>query len=203
MIIAKDYRSLLTPGLAGWRMAGSGGFKLSEAGIESYGGPGLLWFAEQEFGDFVLRVRWRLTNPHDNSGVFIRIPPLTDGVQPAILEGYEIQIDDRGVDPQTEEFDSALHLTGAVYGLSPAKANASGPIGTWNDFEIAAQGPLISVPSTTSRWPNCRTRRGGRAAISRYRPTTTAPWCSSRHWISASCRGLWHKKAAPVTGRLF
>lgn len=145
MIITKDYRSLLTPDLAGWRMAGSGGFKPSEAGIQSYGGPGLLWFAEQEFEDFVLRVRWRLTNPHDNSGVFIRMPPLGEDAQPAIREGYEIQIDDRGVDPKTEQLDSPLHLTGAVYGLAPAKANASGPTGTWNDFEIAAQGPVISV----------------------------------------------------------
>jgi len=145
MIIAKDYRSLLTPDLAGWRMAGSGGFKPSESGMESYGGPGLLWFAEQEFENFVLRVRWRLTNPHDNSGVFIRIPPLDADVQPAIRDGYEVQIDDRGLDPATGLLDSALHLTGAVYGLAPAIANASGPVGTWNDFEIAAQGPAVSV----------------------------------------------------------
>jgi hypothetical protein len=126
-------------------MAGSGGFKPNESGIESHGGPGLLWFAEQEFEDFVLRARWRLTNSHDNSGVFIRSPPLGADVQPATRDGYEVQIDDRGLDPATGLLDSALHLTGAVYGLAPAIANASGPVGTWNEFEIAAQGPAISV----------------------------------------------------------
>lgn len=145
MIVAKECQSLLTPDLSGWRMTGSGGFRPSGEGIESYGGPGILWFSGREFDDFVLRVRWRITHGHDNSGIFIRIPPLTADVQPAVAEGYEVQIDDRGLDPQTEQLNSALHLTGAVYGLAPAKANASGPVGTWNDFEIAAQGPVISV----------------------------------------------------------
>lgn len=161
MIIAKESRSLLTPQLNGWKMVGAGGFRPSEEGIESYGGPGILWYAEQEFEDFVLQVRWRLTNSHDNSGIFIRIPALGTDMQPAIDEGYEIQIDDRGLDPATGQLDSALHLTGAVYGLAPAIANASGPVGTWNDFEIAAQGPAISV--TLNDVPvaqlDCGTRR--------------------------------------------
>jgi hypothetical protein len=77
--------------------------------------------------------------------VFIRIPPLTRDIDAAIREGYEVQIDDRGVDPKTGALDSALHLTGAVYRLAPAIANASGPVGTWNDFEIAATGASIQV----------------------------------------------------------
>ncbi len=160
MIIAKEYKSLLTPELTGWRMAGAGGFRPSGDGVESYGGPGLLWYGEQEFEDFVLRVRWRLTNGHDNSGVFVRIPPLDGDVQPAIREGYEVQIDDRGLDPDTDRLDSPLHLTGAVYGLAPAVANASGPVGTWNDFEIAAQGPTIAV--TLNDVPVAQLERGRR-----------------------------------------
>ena len=162
MIVAKECKSLLTPGLQGWKMAGAGGFRASGEGdgIESYGGPGILWYSEQEFADFVLHVRWRLTNGDDNSGVFIRTPALGSGPQPAIEEGYEIQIDDRGVDPQTGQFDSALHLTGAVYGLAPAIANASGPVGIWNDFEIAAQGPAISV--TLNDVPVAQLDRGTR-----------------------------------------
>jgi hypothetical protein len=145
MTIAQEFRALLTPAMSGWRMAGAGGFRPSDGAVESYGGPGILWYAEQEFEDFVLRVRWRLTNGHDNSGVFIRIPPLTRDIDVAIREGYEVQIDDRGVDPETGALDSALHLTGAVYRLAPAIANASGPVGTWNDFEIAATGASIQV----------------------------------------------------------
>jgi hypothetical protein len=38
-----------------------------------------------------------------------------------------------------------LHRTGAIYGLVPAIANASQPVGIWNEFEIAVQGPTIDV----------------------------------------------------------
>lgn len=168
MSVAQEFTSLLTPAMAGWRMAGDGGFRPSDGGIESYGGPGLLWYAEREFADFVLRVRWRLTNGHDNSGVFIRIPPLERDVAPAAREGYEIQIDDRGVDPVTGTMDSPLHLTGAVYGLAPAIANASGPVGTWNDFEIAATGGSIQVTLNdvpVAQLENGARRRHGHIAL--------------------------------------
>jgi hypothetical protein len=160
MIIAKDYKSLLTPDLSGWRMSGAGGFTAKEDWVESFGGPGILWYTGEEFEDFVLRVRWRLSSGHDNSGVFIRMPPLTLDIQQAIVEGYEIQIDDRGVDPATDALDSPMHRTGAVYGLAPAMANASGPVGTWNDFEIAAQGAAIEV--TLNDVPVARLEQGHR-----------------------------------------
>lgn len=168
MTIAQEFTSLLTPGMAGWRMAGEGGFRPSDGGIESYGGPGLLWYAEREFEDFVLRVRWRLKNGHDNSGVFIRIPPLERDLGPAIREGYEVQIDDRGVDPDAGTLDSRLHLTGAVYRLAPAIANASGPVGMWNDFEIAATGGTIQVTLNdvpVAQLENGTRRRRGHIAL--------------------------------------
>lgn len=145
MIIASPSRGLLTPGLTGWRMCGAGGFNTRDECIESYGGPGILWYAEAEFDDFVLTVRWRVSRGSDNSGIFIRIPPLHGDPTAAIEQGYEIQIDDRGLDPATGRLDSRSHLTGAVYGLAAAQANASGPVGTWNEFEIAAKGPAITV----------------------------------------------------------
>jgi hypothetical protein len=49
---------------AGWRMAGSGGFRRIPDGlVESYGGPGLFWYAHEMFEDFVLSVAWRITHP--------------------------------------------------------------------------------------------------------------------------------------------
>ncbi|MCA6119190.1 DUF1080 domain-containing protein [Bradyrhizobium sp. WSM 1738] len=132
----------LTP----WRMAGPGGFRLcSEGTIESYGGPGLFWYADRTFQDFLLLVEWRITRAEDNSGVFVRAPPLTDSPQPAIERGYEIQIDDRGLDPVTNVTGSALHVTGAIYQLAPAVRRASLPAGQWNEFEISVRGPTISV----------------------------------------------------------
>lgn len=131
--------------LSNWRMAGAGGFKLLGDVIESYGGSGILWYEPATFGDFVLRIEWRVQSEEDNSGVFVRIPPLGDGVQRAIDEGYEIQIDERGLDPGTGRFGSALHATGAVYGLAPATTRASRAIGAWNVFEITLRGLDISV----------------------------------------------------------
>lgn len=51
--------------------------------------------------------------------VFLRCPRLTDNPEPAIERGYEVQIDDRGLDPEKHRFGSALHLTGAIYKLAP------------------------------------------------------------------------------------
>jgi hypothetical protein len=142
----QDFVPLLNPDLAGWRIAGSGGFLPRESDvIESYGGPGILWRADAAYADFVLRVEWRLTGREDNSGVFLRIPPLGNELGPAIDEGYEVQIDDRGFNPKTGRLDSALHLTGAIYGLAPAIIRASLPPGQWNNFEITARGTTIFV----------------------------------------------------------
>jgi hypothetical protein len=131
--------------LSTWHMAGAGGFRPQGDVIESYGGPGILWYEPAIFGDFVLRIAWRVHSAEDNSGVFVRIPALNYSVQRAIDEGYEVQIDERGLDPETGRLGSALHATGAVYGLAPARASASHPIGDWNEFEITAQGPVIAV----------------------------------------------------------
>jgi hypothetical protein len=130
----------------GWRMAGSGGFHRFPGGtVESYGGPGLLWYAEAAFEDFILSVEWRTKRPEDNSGVFLRAPALNDNLKPAIDRGYEVQIDDRGFDPAANALGSPLHLTGAIYGLAPAVRRRSRPVGEWNYFEITARGTTIAV----------------------------------------------------------
>jgi hypothetical protein len=132
--------------LVGWRMAGRGGFRaLGDGIVESYGGSGILWYANEAFEDFVLTVEWRTTSLDDNSGVFLRAPLLTDSPGPAIEHGYEVQIDDRGADPKRNVFGSPLHLTGAVYQLAPATRRCSRPVGAWNLFEISASGSTIAV----------------------------------------------------------
>jgi hypothetical protein len=139
-------RELLTSDLAGWRMAGAGGFRrVFDGAIESYGGPGLFWYAAEVFEDFVLTVAWRLAKPDDNSGVFLRCPPLTDSPQPAIERGYEVQIDDRGLDPERHVLGSPLHLTGAIYRLAPVIRRSSRPVGDWNVFEVKVTGSTIAV----------------------------------------------------------
>lgn len=157
-----DFIPLLNPSFEGWRMAGQGGFFWTEDGaLESRGGSGLLWYAEAVFDDFLLRVDWRLTGPEDNSGVFLRIPKLDrNDIGPAIERGYEVQIDDRGVDPEAGVLGSALHLTGAVYKLARATERASRGTGAWNRFEILAQAATISV--TLNGRPVARLDNGAR-----------------------------------------
>jgi hypothetical protein len=134
-----------------WQMAGTGRFNITGDGVlESEGGPGLLWYTRAAFADFLLYVDWRLSSLEDNSGVYLRFPPLRrDNPECdwrlADRQGYEVQIDDRGYDPETKSLYSPLHLTGAIYKLAPALKHASRPVGTWNTFVIEAQGRRLSV----------------------------------------------------------
>lgn len=137
---------LFEPGLPGWRMAGRGGFREVEPGVvESHGGPGIFWFAERRFADFVLTTEWRVQRLDDNSGVFLRIPKLENDPGPAIEHGYEVQIDERGVNPEERTECVPDHLTGAIYKLAPVTARNSAPLGEWNRFCIEARGDEIIV----------------------------------------------------------
>ncbi len=122
-----------------WKMCGPGRFVLDrqEGLIRSEGGMGLLWYMPCMFRDFVLRLEWRERRRDDNSGVFIRFPDPGEDPWNAVNDGYEIQIYD--------DWEDRLYVTGAVYGLAPARIVASRPLGEWNQFEITAVGPEISV----------------------------------------------------------
>jgi choline dehydrogenase-like flavoprotein len=147
------FRTIGTGGLVGWQMAGFGSFmELGANIIESVDGIGLLWYTKEQFADFILKVDWRATNPDDNSGIFIRFPalgntdPANDWKVP-VSQGYEIQIDDTGKNPDVNPpvFNDPLHVTGSVYTLAPATTVASRPLGQWNTYEIQAKGNDITV----------------------------------------------------------
>jgi hypothetical protein len=156
MLIPPDPAPVLEPGfsslfdgstLAGWRMAGPGQFILEprDHGVMvSEGGLGLLWYSVKSFANFILRMEWQATRPDDNSGVFIRFPDPGQDPFVAVREGYEIQIDGRGRTPQGG-FDDPLYMTGAVYGLAPARMLASRLTGEWNQLEIEASAAQLSV----------------------------------------------------------
>lgn len=146
-------RPLLNGGLAGWQMAGGGSFLPLFGGsiVETQGGLGLLWYAREVFRNFVLRVDWLAFEDFDNSGVFVRFPalnasdPANDWKLPTV-QGYEIQIDDRGVNPGPPvTLHDPAHQTGAVYALAPSSKVASKPVGQWNTFEIQATRDRIKV----------------------------------------------------------
>lgn len=158
----------------GWRMAGAGGFVPREDGLCSEGGPGLYWYARQTFADFTLQVEWRSHALTDNSGVFIRTPPLQHDWRPAVAHGYEIQIDDRGYDPEMKTLGSALHLTGAIYRLVPARIHAAHPVGAWNDLRIVARGlevvAVVNGLETARLTRDVGRRRNGHVALQCHHP---------------------------------
>ncbi|MBY5162837.1 3-keto-disaccharide hydrolase [Salsipaludibacter albus] len=140
---------------ADWAYAGDGGFDLVDGTIRSRagqdGGFGTLWYPEEEYGDFSLRLQFRddAPGPADvraNSGVQVRFPPLWEPVEGcpttfngnetnnlswiAVNCGHEIQIND--------STDGDPRKTGSIYGfadLTLEEANPT-PKGTWNDLEI-------------------------------------------------------------------
>lgn len=105
--------------------------------LRTEGGMGLLWYSARSFGDFDLRLDWRVTSPTDNSGVFLRFPDPGDDPGVAISHGYEIQINDNPQgDPQK---------TGTIYGVRPPMESASRPVGSWNTYRIEVSGERYRV----------------------------------------------------------
>ncbi|WP_201774078.1 family 16 glycoside hydrolase [Demequina oxidasica] len=139
----EGYTSLFDGTLASfeeWRHAGNGSFgRQSDCTLLTSGGLGLLWYQDQEFESYSLKLDWKLVADH-NAGVFVGFPnPGTDtGV--AINQGYEIQID---------ATDAADRTTGAIYTFQGADADAVeaslNPVGQWNAYDIEVTGQKIKV----------------------------------------------------------
>jgi hypothetical protein len=132
-----------------WLMAGGGSFRVVGRSLIAQpgaGGIGLLYYAPQQFDDFILDIDFCLPHPrgnaNDNSGVFLRFRDPRKSVLPGtpaadvpgnlatigVDTGYEIQIDEeaRGDTRKTEIDGSAEHdghfynRTGAVYKIKQA-----------------------------------------------------------------------------------
>lgn len=134
---------------AAWEQVGGGAFHLNGDGsMTSSGGMGMLWFPEQEYGDFSLRLQFRDDAPGDgraNSGVFVRFPWVHDHPEEsrpewvAIKYGHEIQINDAA--------DGDQYKTGSLYGFD--LVDRAGAMvtekGSWNDYEIRVVDQHYSV----------------------------------------------------------
>ena len=115
-------------------MAGRSKFLIirEEGALQSEAGMGLLWYTEKIYHNFILELDWKVNHKADNSGVFVRFPYPDNDPMIAVNNGYEIQIDDLAMPD-----GNPLHLTGAIYGFSPAsKEIVSKQVGQWNTFEI-------------------------------------------------------------------
>lgn len=122
----------------GWEMVGPGKIvEESDGVLVTSDGMGMLWYSKKPFGDFTLRVDYKLSDAGNNSGVFVRFPNKPKSPWDAVNEGYEIQICD-GADPE--------HRTGAVYSFKAAeKTPPVKPVGEWNTYEIKVKGQDYTI----------------------------------------------------------
>jgi choline dehydrogenase-like flavoprotein len=148
-----------------WKTVGQGTFELIDGAIVVVPGGDLgLFYYPQEFGDFILRLRFRLDGLDNNSGVFIRFRnprlPVPRRSDPTISDlyanlpfvavdtGFEIQIDElargnKSVNPP-EPDGMDKKRTGAIYDIPTTAGGIQqlyqrGPAlqpGQWNDYEI-------------------------------------------------------------------
>ena len=122
--------------LDGWRMTGPGELRLEKGELVTYGGMGLLWYSKEKFGNCELQVRFKLSAPDDNSGVFIRIPEPPSDPWYAVNHGYEVQIANVGEDH---------HRTGCLYSLTKAQNKVDAKINDWSTMLVRLEGKRTVV----------------------------------------------------------
>ncbi len=122
--------------LNGWWFFGDNkqGFRVHPDGyIEWVTLGGGAMYSRERYGDFILRLDFKVKDEGANSGIYLRAP--RDCRQSKI--GMESQImGDFGKEPD-------IHVTGAVYDVVAPKVNASKKAGEWNSLEIVFKGPHL------------------------------------------------------------
>jgi Domain of Unknown Function (DUF1080) len=120
----------------GWKMVGPGRFVIEDGMLKTEGGMGLLWYTREQFGNATIRVVFKTTTEHANSGVYIRLPEEPKDPWYAVHNGYEVQIDAGG---------DEWHCTGALYSLSKVTMKNQKPMGEWNTMDIDLRGQKTIV----------------------------------------------------------
>src|SRR5690606_10166615 len=121
------------------KWTGSDSYTINEFGelwVNPESGSGGNFYTKEEFGDFVFRFEFKLTEGANN-GVGIRTPLKGD----AAYVGMEVQILDDGADVYKNLEEYQYH--GSVYGIIAATKGALNPVGQWNTEEIYIKGDKI------------------------------------------------------------
>lgn len=123
--------------LTGWKATGKMDKWGAENGVIFCSGGGGGWLmTEKEYGDFELRLEYKMPLK-GNSGVGIRAPLKGD---PAYV-GMELQLID---DVNWGKLEKWQH-TGSIYNVVAAKTIKNKEIGQWNEFKVIAKGRQITV----------------------------------------------------------
>jgi hypothetical protein len=156
-----------------WQNAGRGTFSLQHGEIVADPGDdlGLFYFAAKSFGDFKLKLEFKLSRVDNNSGIFVRFRnpqlPVPDRNRPGISypysnqayvgvdTGFEIQIDElaRGNPQQGTPDGLDEHRTGAIYNIpiGPNDGQQAYLLGAglaaekWNVYEIEVTAQSYTV----------------------------------------------------------
>jgi len=141
-VLAADTPEGFTPlfngkDLTGWKATGKMDVWGAENGVIFVSGGGGGWLlTEKEYGDYELRLEYKLPKM-GNSGVALRTPLQGD---PAYV-GMEIQL----IDDVNWKGLQTWQQTGSIYNVVPAKQIKNKEIGEWNVMRIVAKGRHIRV----------------------------------------------------------
>jgi len=127
--------------LTGWKHVGPGEQYVEDGLIKSHGGMGLLYWTAEKFGNWTIRVVFRMRDENSNSGVFIRIPIEPREEWMPVHYGFEVQIDNK---PELSDEDD-YHYTGMLYSLTKPLAKPGKPGPEWNTMEITLDGSRTIV----------------------------------------------------------
>jgi hypothetical protein len=133
--------------LTGWQTNKEGKIErwgAADGIIFTKGGGGGWLMTEKEYGDFELRLEFKLPKEGGgNSGVALRSP--LEG-NPTYA-GMEIQIldDEWHLNEKNYKGLKPTQKTGSIYGVVPPSKDALKPVGEWNAFHIVCQGRKVTV----------------------------------------------------------
>ncbi|MFV1964003.1 MAG: DUF1080 domain-containing protein [Pirellulaceae bacterium] len=124
--------------LEGWAGAVDN-YEVRDGAIVCRPGEGGVLFTEEEFGDFMVRVDFKLP-PGGNNGLAIRYP----GIGRPSYEGMtELQVIDDTAEKYAKLDPRQFH--GSAYGMVPAHRGYLRPVGEWNYQQVTVRGSTILV----------------------------------------------------------
>jgi hypothetical protein len=123
--------------LDGWTATGggTGAFTVDGDELVVRGGFGQLYH-EGTFGDYELRLDFKVDSTIANSGVHLRFPGSSE------TEGYEVQVQDYGFNyPGSRDYGQ----TGSIYQQVASDRIATNDVGEWNTYQIRVVGQEYTV----------------------------------------------------------
>jgi len=126
---------------AGWIV--KDGMLMAEYSGKGEAGSGGDIITEEQFGDFELKIDWKIT-PGGNSGVMFRVTE-SDLYADSWNTAPEIQIlDDFGYEKRNDGYVINLkQMTGANYDMHAPSFYYAKPVGEWNQFYLKVQGSHV------------------------------------------------------------